>query len=344
MIDSGTRCAQRELEARLRPFIARRVPRADVDDVLQDVFLRAQRALPDLRDEERFGAWMYRVARSAIAESHRQRSRHPVLDVEEPALRVATEASDPTPLETEVAEYLIPLISRLPAPYREAITLTELQGLTQQAAADALGISLSGAKSRVQRGREKLRALLDECCKIGVDARGRVIDCEPRLPSGCRCKSEWASGVPVHGVEESHMNIVIYHNPDCGTSRNTLSIIRAAGYEPTVIPYLEVGWTRAQLLGLFAAADLTPRAALRESKSPAKELGLLDPSVDDEALLSAMVQHPVLVNRPIVCSAKGVKLCRPSELVLDLLERLPPGPLAKEDGELIIDADGRRVA
>ncbi|HKO48873.1 MAG TPA: arsenate reductase (glutaredoxin) [Polyangiaceae bacterium] len=139
------------------------------------------------------------------------------------------------------------------------------------------------------------------------------------------------------------MKVVIYHNPDCATSRNTLSIIRAAGYEPKVIAYLEEGWTRAQLLGLFAAADLSPRAALRESKSPAKELGLLEEAIDDETLLSAMVQHPVLVNRPFVCTGKGVKLCRPSELVLDLLERLPPGPLAKEDGELIIDVDGRRV-
>ena len=139
------------------------------------------------------------------------------------------------------------------------------------------------------------------------------------------------------------MNVVIYHNPDCGTSRNTVAIVRAAGYEPTIVNYLEVGWTRAQLLGLFAAADLTPRTALRESKSPAKELGLLDPSVDDEALLSAMLLHPVLVNRPLVCTRRGVKLCRPSEVVLDLLERLPKGPFAKEDGELLIDADGRRV-
>jgi len=139
------------------------------------------------------------------------------------------------------------------------------------------------------------------------------------------------------------MNVVIYHNPDCGTSRNTVAIVRAAGYEPTIVNYLEVGWTRAQLLGLFAAADLTPRTALRESKSPAKELGLLDPSVDDEALLSAMLLHPVLVNRPLVCTRRGVKLCRPSEVVLDLLERLPQGPFAKEDGELLIDADGRRV-
>ena len=189
MINSDTRCAHRELEERLRPFVARRVPSSDVDDVLQDVFLRAQRALPELRDEERFGAWMYRVARSAIAESHRQRSRHPIADedIVEPA---AIEGTGPSPLETEIAAYLIPLVDRLPSPYREALTLTELEGLTQQAAADVLGISWSGAKSRVQRGREKLRALLDECCRIGVDARGRVIDCEPRAPSGCRCKNE----------------------------------------------------------------------------------------------------------------------------------------------------------
>jgi RNA polymerase sigma-70 factor, ECF subfamily len=190
VIDNDMRCAHRELEERLRPFVARRVPSSDVDDVLQDVFLRAQRALPDLRDEERFGTWMYRVARSAIAESHRQRSRHPVLDTEDPEASAATEGSEPTPLQAEVAEYLVPLISRLPSPYREALTLTELQGHTQQAAADALGISLSGVKSRVQRGREKLRALLAECCRIGVDARGRVIECEPLLPTSCRCKNE----------------------------------------------------------------------------------------------------------------------------------------------------------
>jgi arsenate reductase len=137
--------------------------------------------------------------------------------------------------------------------------------------------------------------------------------------------------------------IVIHHNPGCGTSRNVLAIIEAAGYAPTVIEYLTTGWTRAQLLGLFAAAGLTPRAALRTTKSPAAELGLLDPSVGDEAILAAMVQHPVLVNRPIVCTPRGVRLCRPSERVLDLLERLPPGPFHKEDGELLIDAAGRRV-
>lgn len=139
------------------------------------------------------------------------------------------------------------------------------------------------------------------------------------------------------------MNIVIHHNPECGTSRNVLAIIEAAGYQPAVIDYLATGWTRPQLLGLFAAGGLTPRSALRTTKSPAEQLGLLDPSVSDEALLDAMLQHPVLVNRPIVCTPKGVRLCRPSETVLDLLDRLPPGPFLKEDGMLLIDAAGRRV-
>jgi arsenate reductase len=139
------------------------------------------------------------------------------------------------------------------------------------------------------------------------------------------------------------MKVVVHHNPECGTSRNVLAIIEAAGYRPTVIEYLKTGWTRPQLEGLFAAAGLTPREALRTSKSPAAELGLLDPTVGDEALLDAMTAHPVLVNRPIVCTAKGVRLCRPSEAVLDLLDRLPPGPTAKEDGQLLIDAEGNRV-
>jgi arsenate reductase len=139
------------------------------------------------------------------------------------------------------------------------------------------------------------------------------------------------------------MQVVVHHNPDCGTSRNVLAIIEAAGYQPTVIEYLKTGWTRPQLEGLFAAAGLTPREALRTSKSPAQQLGLVDPLISDAALLDAMIAHPVLVNRPIVCTAKGVRLCRPSELVLDLLDRLPPGPLAKEDGQLLIDAEGNRV-
>ncbi|AVH34679.1 arsenate reductase (glutaredoxin) [Vibrio fluvialis] len=137
--------------------------------------------------------------------------------------------------------------------------------------------------------------------------------------------------------------IVIHHNPDCGTSRNVLAIIEKAGYEPVIVDYLQEGWSRSQLLALFAAADLTPRSALRTTKSPAQELGLLADDVSDAQILDAMLRYPVLVNRPIVCSPKGVKLCRPSESVLDLLDRWPAGPLYKEDGELILDASGHRV-
>lgn len=140
------------------------------------------------------------------------------------------------------------------------------------------------------------------------------------------------------------MSIVIHHNPDCGTSRNVVEIVMKAGYQPVIVEYLKEGWTRSQLLALFAAADLTPRAALRTTKSPAEELGLLDPAVDDKALLAAMLAHPVLVNRPIVCSPKGVRLCRPSETVLDLLDTWPPGPLFKEDGAMILDEKGIRVS
>jgi len=131
------------------------------------------------------------------------------------------------------------------------------------------------------------------------------------------------------------MTIVIHHNPDCGTSRNVLAMIRATGVEPVIVEYLKSGWTRAQLLGLFAAANLTPREALRVSKTPAEKLGLTDPSITDDALLDAMVAHPILVNRPIVCSARGVKLCRPSEAVFALLPEGALTEFVKEDGEII---------
>ena len=131
------------------------------------------------------------------------------------------------------------------------------------------------------------------------------------------------------------MSIAIYHNPDCETSRNTLAMIRQSGVEPEIVEYLKTGWTRGQLIGLFAAADLTPRSALRVSKSPATELGLTDPNVLDEALLAAMVAHPILVNRPIVCTPKGVRLCRPSELVLDMLPNPDIGHFVKEDGTMV---------
>jgi arsenate reductase len=139
------------------------------------------------------------------------------------------------------------------------------------------------------------------------------------------------------------MNIVVHHNPDCGTSRNVLAILHAAGYEPTVIEYLKEGWTRPQLIELLAAAGLTPRDVLRVTKSPAVALGLTGLDVDDERLISAMLEHPVLVNRPIVCTRKGVRLCRPSEAVLELIDRTPPGPFEKEDGSLLFDTEGRRV-
>jgi len=132
------------------------------------------------------------------------------------------------------------------------------------------------------------------------------------------------------------MTIVIHHNPDCGTSRNVLEMIRASGEEPVVIEYLKTGWTRPQLQALFAGAGLTPRTALRVSKSPAEALGLTGPSVDDETILAAMLEHPVLVNRPIVVSEKGIRLCRPSEVVLEILPNAAIGTFRKEDGEIVI--------
>ncbi|SCM74584.1 Arsenate reductase [uncultured Pleomorphomonas sp.] len=138
-------------------------------------------------------------------------------------------------------------------------------------------------------------------------------------------------------------DVVIFHNPDCGTSRNVVRIVEAAGYAPTVVEYLKTGWTKPQLLALLADAGLGPRDALRVKKSPAAELGLTDPSVADEDIVEAMIAHPILVERPIVVTAKGTALCRPSEMVLDLLDRWPPGPFAKEDGELVIDAEGKRA-
>jgi RNA polymerase sigma-70 factor (ECF subfamily) len=190
MMPEDARRAHLELEQKLRPFVSRRVPPPDLDDVMQDVFLRIERALPSLRDEERFIPWLYAVARSAINESHRQRSRHAATDLSAVAEPEAVgNASEPTALEQELAGYLLGYIAQLPSPYREALTLTEIEGMTQKSAADALGISLSGMKSRVQRGRERLRALFEACCRIGVDARGRVVDCGPRDPSGCQCKN-----------------------------------------------------------------------------------------------------------------------------------------------------------
>jgi arsenate reductase len=128
--------------------------------------------------------------------------------------------------------------------------------------------------------------------------------------------------------------ITIFHNPDCGTSRNTLAMIEAAGYAPTVIEYLKAGWTPGQLAELLAGMGAAPRDVLREKGTPAAELGLLDPGATDDQILGAMVAHPILVNRPIVQTPKGVKLCRPSEVVFALLER-QPDIFVKEDGETV---------
>ncbi len=140
------------------------------------------------------------------------------------------------------------------------------------------------------------------------------------------------------------MEIVIYHNPACATSRNTLGLIRNAGIEPKVIEYLKTPPTRETVVDLVGRAGLTVRQLLREKGTPYANLGLDDPSLSDDRLLDAMMAHPILINRPIVVTPLGVRLCRPSEVVLDILpEGTQRGAFAKEDGEKVIDADGRRV-
>lgn len=131
------------------------------------------------------------------------------------------------------------------------------------------------------------------------------------------------------------MNITIYHNPKCGTSRNTLALLRHAGYEPRVIAYLVNPPTRAELQSLIKRMGVPVRAAIREKGTPYAELGLGDPKLDDDALLDAMMAHPILINRPIVVTPLGVKLCRPSETVLEVLPDKPKAPFVKEDGGVI---------
>ena len=137
--------------------------------------------------------------------------------------------------------------------------------------------------------------------------------------------------------------ITIYHNPKCGTSRNTLAMIRNSGVEPTVIEYLKTPPTREQLLALIAASGLSAREVLRSKEAICAELGLNDPTRSDEELVDAMLAHPVLINRPLVVTPLGVRLCRPSELVLDILPQPQQGAFSKEDGEAVVDAQGRRI-
>ncbi|WP_199090828.1 arsenate reductase (glutaredoxin) [Bosea sp. ASV33] len=139
------------------------------------------------------------------------------------------------------------------------------------------------------------------------------------------------------------MDVVIYHNPDCGTSRNTLALIRNAGLEPHIVEYLKTPPTRARIVDLVKRMGVSLRHVIREKGTPFAELGLADPSLSDDALLAAIERHPILLNRPIVVTSRGVRLCRPSEEVIDLL---PPqlGAFVKEDGERIVDESGRRAA
>ena len=139
------------------------------------------------------------------------------------------------------------------------------------------------------------------------------------------------------------MDVVIYHNSACGTSRNALALIRHVGIEPHVIEYLKTPPSRAMILGLVERRGVPLRSLLREKGTPFAELGLGDPALTDDQLLDAIEAHPVLLNRPIVVSPLGVKLCRPSEAVLDILPPEGLKPFTKEDGEVVIDAEGRRV-
>jgi arsenate reductase len=139
------------------------------------------------------------------------------------------------------------------------------------------------------------------------------------------------------------MEIKIYHNPNCGTSRNTLAMIRNAGIEPTVIEYLKQPPSREALKDMIAEAGLSVREALREKGTPYAELGLDNPALSDDELLDVMMAHPILINRPFVVTPMGTRLCRPSEIVLDILPAARNAPFSKEDGEVIIDENGNRV-
>lgn len=150
--------------------------------------------------------------------------------------------------------------------------------------------------------------------------------------------------LPVNLTPEAQpVDIIIYHNPECGTSRNALAMIRNAGIEPHVVEYLKTPPSRALLVQLIERAGMSPRELLREKGTPFNELGLGEPALTDEQLVDAMMEHPVLINRPLVVSPLGVKLCRPSEAVLELLPRRQQGAFAKEDGEQVIAADGSRI-
>ena len=139
------------------------------------------------------------------------------------------------------------------------------------------------------------------------------------------------------------MTVTIYHNPDCGTSRNTLAMIRNAGIEPTVIEYLKTPPSRETLVDLIERSGLTVRDVVRQKGTPYADMGLDDPLVSDDQLIDAMLEHPILINRPLVVTDHGVRLCRPSEVILDILPEARAVPFVKEDGEVVVDEHGHRV-
>jgi RNA polymerase sigma-70 factor (ECF subfamily) len=177
-----------DVAERLRPFVARRVPASEIDDVVQDVLVHMHRGLPSVREDDRFAAWMFQIARNAITDAGRKRARTPVAEGVEPE-SIPAQASSPDD-DRDAAMALSGCVSvfvaQLPSPYREAITLVELEGKTAKEAAEMVGISISGMKSRVQRGRAQLRELLESCCEIALDARGKVTDFTPRPQPSCK--------------------------------------------------------------------------------------------------------------------------------------------------------------
>jgi RNA polymerase sigma-70 factor (ECF subfamily) len=178
-----------DVAERIRPFVARRIAPTEVDDVLQDVFVRVQRGLASLRDEERFTSWLFQIARNSVAEHQRARARHPIPATPPEDDQPAPEDDDDREAARSLSACVSLFVAQLRSPYREAVTLVELEGLTAREAAEMVGISVSGMKSRVQRGREQLRELFDQCCEIALDARGKVTDYTRRTkPCTTTCK------------------------------------------------------------------------------------------------------------------------------------------------------------
>jgi RNA polymerase sigma-70 factor, ECF subfamily len=199
MIASEARGAWQDIERRLRPYVARRVASpGDIEDILQEIFVRIHSGLSALRDSESFGGWVYRIAQRCMADAARARARSRLELVDEMTELAAPARDETDDLESELGACVALFVARLPAPYRDAVTLTELEGLTQKDAAEMLGVTLPAMKSRTLRGREKIRAMFEQCCRISVDCRGRVTECQPRavehIPADCReAAAAWAT-------------------------------------------------------------------------------------------------------------------------------------------------------